>query len=206
MCLSVATRRQDLAVALGSTACELEKVAGGALSRSQGWGTTLPQLCVEPQADRRWKPRAWLWPPRVHLPTKNPHGARPFQSSEVVWFCCEVFRWLKLSTAPAALAQDPHPTPLASSDTADVHPEFSSMPGIPYSCFQSPFPQLSPSHTHLNCHPDSAVGLPAELFLSAGQHLTTSVHSCGPDVMHKGLTVVEWHLIAVLEGAIPSNS
>lgn len=108
------------------------------------------------------------------------------------------------STCSFGSGPPPHPSCL--SDTADVHPEFSSMPGIPCSCFQSLFPQLSPSNPHLNCHPDSAVALPAELFLSAGQHLTTSVHSCGPDVMHKGLTVVEWYLIAVLGGAIPSNS
>lgn len=160
-----------------------------------------PALCRAPgRQEVETKGMPWLWPPRVHLPTKNTHGARPFQSSEVVWFCCEVFRWLKLRTAPAASAQDPHPIPLASSDTADVHPEFSSMPGIPCGCFQFPFPSLSPSHTHLNCHPDSAVALPAELFLSAGQHLTTGVRSCRPNVTHKGLTVVEWHLIAVLGG------
>lgn len=47
-----------MAVALGSMVCELEKVVGGALSRSQGWGITLLQLCIEPQADWRLKPRA----------------------------------------------------------------------------------------------------------------------------------------------------
>lgn len=113
-----------------------------------------PVLCRAPgRQEVETKGMPWLWPPRVHLPTKNTHGARPFQSSEVVWFCCEVFRWLKLRTASAASAQDPHPTPLTSSDTADVHPEFSSMPGIPCDCFQFPFPSLSPSHPHRNCHP-----------------------------------------------------
>lgn len=143
MCLSVATRRQDLAVALGSMVCELEKVAGGALSRSQGWVTTLPQLCVEPQADRRLKPRAWLWAPRVHLPTKNTHGARPFQSSEVVWFCCEVFRWLKLGTAPAALAQDPHPTPLASVTLLTSTQNLAVCLGFPAAVSSPCFPNLA---------------------------------------------------------------
>lgn len=81
--------------------------------------------------------------------------------------------------------------PLASSDTADVHPEFPA-------AVSSPVSSLTPSYPHLNCHPDSVVALTAELFLSAGQHLTMGVYSCQPNVMHKGLTVVEWHLIAVL--------
>lgn len=101
-----------------------------------------PALCRVPgRLEVENKSMPWLWPPRVHLPTKNTHGPHPFQSFEVVWFCCEVFRWLKLSTVPAAFSGGPHPTPLASSDTADIHPEFPAAVSSPL-FLTYPFPPL----------------------------------------------------------------